>query len=67
MVALSQPSALTLRESVVDVEVRGELTRGMCVVDARRTCKAKPNVELATGIDRTAAREYIFGNLRRAS
>ena len=51
IVALSVPAALTTKPMIVDVETRGELTRGMSVVDARRNRTAKPNVELATDVD----------------
>jgi inosine-uridine nucleoside N-ribohydrolase len=42
-----------------DVEVRGELTRGMSVFDVRWANTAKPNVELAVGVDVPAVRQYI--------
>jgi inosine-uridine nucleoside N-ribohydrolase len=43
----------------VDVETRGELTRGMSVVDVRWGSTAKPNVDLAVGVDVEAVRRYI--------
>src|SRR5262249_27507028 len=64
--ALVLPKALTTQPTYVDVETRGDLTRGMTVVDARRECSHKPNVDLATGIDVVAIRDYIFQTLRRA-
>ncbi len=65
VVALSLPAALSLRPSVVDVEVRGELTRGMSVFDMRWTCKARPNVDLVTAVDVAAVRQYITDTLTR--
>jgi inosine-uridine nucleoside N-ribohydrolase len=59
VVALARPEALTTRPVVADVETRGELTRGMSVIDTRWGCKAKPNVELATGVDLAAVRGYV--------
>ena len=35
------------------------LTRGMSVFDVRWGSTAKPNVELATGVDVAAVRQYI--------
>jgi inosine-uridine nucleoside N-ribohydrolase len=46
----------------VDIEVRGELTRGMCVVDSRPT-HGPENVEWATAVDVTAVRSYITRTL----
>jgi inosine-uridine nucleoside N-ribohydrolase len=63
VVALSLPAALTLKPMVVDVETRGELTRGMSVFDMRWTCKTKPNVDLAMAVDVAAVRQYIADTL----
>ena len=51
----------------VDVEVRGELTRGMSVVDARIQPPESPNVELAVGVDVQAVRDYMNRVLERAA
>jgi inosine-uridine nucleoside N-ribohydrolase len=58
VVALSQPALLTTREVHADVELRGEMTRGMCVIDTRWSCPEKPNVEVAVGLDVAKARQY---------
>ena len=50
------PKALTLQPYFVDVETRGELTRGVSVVDARPNTKNTPNVDLATGVDAVGVR-----------
>jgi inosine-uridine nucleoside N-ribohydrolase len=57
--ALSRPSILTTRPAIVDVETRGELTRGMTVVDSRPESREQSNVELATKVDVAAVRKYI--------
>jgi inosine-uridine nucleoside N-ribohydrolase len=57
--ALSLPSLLETRALRVDVEVSGELTRGMTVVDARHGAKNDTNVDLVVGIDRARLREYV--------
>src|SRR5438067_822791 len=59
VIAVAQSDALTTRPLAVDVETRGELTRGMSVVDARRGRKETPNVELAVDVDGAAVRAYI--------
>ncbi|MFN4260075.1 MAG: nucleoside hydrolase [Gemmataceae bacterium] len=63
--ALAVPEALHLRPYPVDVETRGELTRGMSVVDARPFARPAPNVELAIDMDIPPLREYIDETLRR--
>jgi len=67
VIALTLPSALTTRPSSVDVETRGELTRGMSVVDVRWASAAKPNVEMAVGVDTNAVRQYMNRILERAA
>jgi inosine-uridine nucleoside N-ribohydrolase len=62
--ALAVPGALTTRPMVVDVETRGELTRGMSVVDARRGRDAKPNVEMVVNVEVDGVREYMDRVLR---
>jgi inosine-uridine nucleoside N-ribohydrolase len=64
--ALTRPSSLTTRQMIVDVETRGELTRGMTVVDARPNASDKPNVHLGVGVDASAVRNYIDETLGRA-
>jgi inosine-uridine nucleoside N-ribohydrolase len=65
VIALSLPQALTLKPMIVDVETRGELTRGMSVVDTRPQARGTaPNVNMAVGVDVTAVRDYIGSTLR---
>lgn len=59
LVPLVLPSALTTRSVAADVEVRGELTRGMSVFDGRWGSSTKSNIEVATGVDVAAVRQYI--------
>jgi inosine-uridine nucleoside N-ribohydrolase len=65
VVAVSLPAAVSTRPMVVDVETRGELTRGMSVVDARPEQKTAPNVDLAVGLDVKAVREYMHQVLHK--
>jgi inosine-uridine nucleoside N-ribohydrolase len=59
LIPLVLPSALTTRPVAADVELRGELTRGMSVFDVRWGVTAKTYVELATSVDVAAVRQYI--------
>ncbi len=65
ILAVTVPAALGTRLHAVDVETRGELTRGMSVVDLRTGNKATPNVDVAVGVDGAAVRAYIDRILRR--
>jgi inosine-uridine nucleoside N-ribohydrolase len=50
----------------VDVETRGDLTRGMTVIDARPTPAAVPNTRVATGVAVPEVRTYIERTLKAA-
>jgi inosine-uridine nucleoside N-ribohydrolase len=59
IVAVAVRGAISTRPMAVDVETRGELTRGMTVVDARPEQRPKVNVDVAVGVDVQAVRGYI--------
>jgi inosine-uridine nucleoside N-ribohydrolase len=63
VVALALSNALTVKPMVVDVETRGELTRGMSVIDTRRLHSATPNLDLAVDVNVPTVREYISRTL----
>lgn len=63
VVALAVPEALARRAVAADVETRGELTRGMCVIDLRPTAAARPNAEMVVHLDAAAARQYVARTL----
>ncbi len=65
VVAATMPDAVTTRGMAIDVEVRGELTKGMSVVDARAQAK-KSNVDLAIDVQVPRVREYIDRILRQS-
>jgi inosine-uridine nucleoside N-ribohydrolase len=65
LVAVVLPGAITTRPVVVDVETRGELTRGMSVFDVRWGRSAKPNVDVAVGVDVQAVRDYLNRTLQQ--
>ncbi|HEX3149139.1 MAG TPA: nucleoside hydrolase [Gemmataceae bacterium] len=57
--AVAQPGKFTLERVYVDVETRGELTRGMSVFDTRPSPAGVPNADVATGVDIVGVRDYI--------
>ncbi|MGL4423588.1 MAG: nucleoside hydrolase, partial [Gemmataceae bacterium] len=64
--AAALPGCLTLEPKVMDVETRGELTRGMTVVDERKTSMIPANVRLATDAAIGEIRQWIERILRAA-
>lgn len=67
LVALARPAAVTVKAVAADVEVQGELTRGMSVFDTRWGTAARPNIDLVTHLDVGEARKYVDGVLRGAA
>jgi inosine-uridine nucleoside N-ribohydrolase len=55
---LSVTQAFKTKPMTVDVETRGDLTRGMMVVD-QRPRRAAPNVDLALDVDMAAVRAHV--------
>jgi inosine-uridine nucleoside N-ribohydrolase len=59
VVAVSQPAIFKTRHMRVDVETRGDLTRGMTVFDQRSWVQTKPNVDVALEVDTGEVRKYM--------
>jgi inosine-uridine nucleoside N-ribohydrolase len=59
IVAVAAADTISTKPLVVDVETRGELTRGMSVIDQRPWRRAMPNVEMVVGVDGAGVRTYI--------
>lgn len=57
--AIAVPEAVPTKPQRVDVEVRGELTQGMSVVDQRPGASGHPNVDWALSADGTEIRRYL--------
>jgi inosine-uridine nucleoside N-ribohydrolase len=57
--AVALRGIISTRPMAVDVETRGELTRGMSVVDNRPEQRPTPNVDVAVGAEVSAVRAYI--------
>jgi len=66
-VAIAVPALVASEPYYVDVETRGELTRGMTVIDARPTPAGVPNCRLATGVSVADVRDYIVRTLKLAT
>ncbi len=60
----ARPECVASHPAVVDVETRGELTRGMSVFDSRWGIPTRPNVDVVTTVDVPAVRGYILKTLR---
>jgi len=48
---LTEPAQLTTEMQHVDVELQGELTRGMSVIDRRMRTQTTEDVEIVTGFN----------------
>jgi inosine-uridine nucleoside N-ribohydrolase len=66
-VAVAVPGAVSSEPHHIDVETRGELTRGMTVIDARAAPGRAPNARLATGVAVADVRGYILKTLKHAT
>lgn len=50
-----------------DVETSGQLTRGMTVIDRRRSSNCQTNIDLVTSIDELGVVDYFSRGIRRAA
>jgi len=58
------PGVVTTEHVCLDVETRGELTRGLSVVDTRSVPSGPKNVQLGIGVDVVGVRDYIYRILK---
>jgi inosine-uridine nucleoside N-ribohydrolase len=65
--AVALPTKFTLEPVHADVETRGELTRGMSVIDTRPSPTGPPNAQLVTNVDVVGVRDYIHATLGRTA
>jgi inosine-uridine nucleoside N-ribohydrolase len=65
--AVAIPATVSSEPQILDVETRGDLTRGMTVIDARPTPVGSPNARVATGVAVADVREYILKTLKSAT
>lgn len=66
LAAVSRPRLFATRPMDVDVEVRGELTRGMTVFDRRGIRNWQTNIEAAYDVDAQGVIDYLTAVLSRA-
>jgi inosine-uridine nucleoside N-ribohydrolase len=59
IVTVSLPTAVHAKHMSVDIELQGELTRGMSVFDRRSWQKTTPNVNVIVDVDAKEVRQYI--------
>ena len=65
--AVALPGCISTLPRYVEVETKGEHTRGMSVVDERRNPAGKPNVQLGVGAAIGEIRQYIDRTLKAAN
>lgn len=61
---LINPGIFTTKSCYVDVETKGEFTRGATVVDFYNTLQKEPNVTVAYDIDRDAFMDMLFNAIK---
>jgi purine nucleosidase len=61
--AVVQPSLFKSRRLFVDVETKGELTRGMTVADLRHRSRRKPNMDVVMEVDAGGFLEFLIQRL----
>ncbi len=66
MLAVLEPDLFTWTNMAGKVETRGELTRGMTIFDRRMRPEWPMNMEVATEVDTTEAKEMVVRSLRYA-
>lgn len=66
VVAVAVAGCVSSEPHYVDVETRGDLTRGMTVIDTRPTPAAAANARVATGVAVNEVRAYIERTLKAA-
>ena len=60
LLQLLEPDLFELESRTADVEIKGELTRGMTIFEKRRGRNAPHNLEVARVVDVSAARQAVF-------
>ncbi|WP_437192729.1 nucleoside hydrolase [Planctomicrobium sp. SH527] len=66
-VTLVHPELFERQSLQLDVEVSGELTRGMTVFDRRGLGRHQPNIDVLCGIDSVGVRDYVTKLIRAAA
>jgi inosine-uridine nucleoside N-ribohydrolase len=66
LAALALPGSIRTEHRVVEVETRGEFTRGMMVVDDRKTPSGRANAQIGTDAAIGEIRQYLTRTLEAA-
>jgi len=66
LAAISCPRLFERKSMRVDVEVAGELTRGMTVFDRRGIESRQPNIDVLSDVDTVGVRDYLTRLVRAA-
>lgn len=66
LASISRPHLFQITEMAVDVETKGELTRGMTVFDRRGPQHWKSNIDVVRDADAQGVIDYLSAVLRRA-
>jgi Inosine-uridine nucleoside N-ribohydrolase len=66
LAAITVPRLFVRHSMRIDVEVAGELTRGMTVFDRRGIVTRQPNIDVLTGVDSVGVRDYLTKLVRSA-
>lgn len=61
---ISHPRLFKSKSMAVDVETRGELTRGMTVFDRRATEKWQSNIDVVTDVDSRGVLDYLMAVMK---
>lgn len=64
--AISQPHLFQREAMSIDVELKGDLTRGMTVFDRRGIAKWQTNIDVLTGVDVQGVLDYMARIIRLA-
>jgi purine nucleosidase len=67
VVAVSNPELFETRDMAGDVETQGELTAGATIFDRRQSQQWRSNIDVATAMDVTAAKDCILRMLAEAA
>jgi inosine-uridine nucleoside N-ribohydrolase len=67
LAAVTNPRLFEREDGIIDVELHGELTRGMTVIDHRRASLRESNISLLTATEPQAILDYMTRLLRRSS
>lgn len=67
LLSILEPDLFRTEELAGDVEVSGELSRGMTLFDRRPLAEWTPNMEVALGVQAREIRERLVVRLRRAA